>query len=317
MRGMNADAPISNATTPALPPGLRALWDEANGWVAWLLGMFDGATLRTTGVSRERGARLGVWLMGIESAVRRIILAAALVFTPPALRSRTSEPRPRTQATAQRRASFCVFHLNSGEHEPRAHAATAGRANATPKPYGHVVFPRDPLLRLGASPRRPPRIERTAPRARNPLDRWLSLSRHDPDWRPSPDDGALMFSAPPEPLWRPPRMPRPQTVSHGDDAGQASLADWRRRHDEWRKIIPAPGLAARLEALARIAANPAAAIARAARRLQRSQGLAIRLARDATPPWRPPPRAAHIPTAGHTFDIAERTHAALVIPDTS
>lgn len=291
-----------------MPAGLRGLWGEACEWVGWLLHLFDRDALRTRGLSRESGARANIWLMHIEGAMRRLVLAAALAFTPPAMRRNASCTAARVQPAASlRRRGFRIIRLASGE-AARGPVTPIERKSA-PKPYSHIPFPADPLLGLGATQRRsaPPH----AARRRNPLDRWGRLSRRDPDWR-----------APEE---RPPAAPHiasrhyararhaPQT-SNGLDA---SLHDWRRRHDEWRKVLPAPDLAARIEALQRIADNPAAVIASTARRLARARDRAIMLAQAAAPLADPPARAAHIATAGHTLAFAQRCHMALVKPDTS
>lgn len=252
-----------------MPAGLRALWSEACGWVGWLFGVFARDALRTRGVSRETGARLGVWLMDIESAVRRLILAAALAFMPPARRTPAcADARTQTAATSPRRPGFCVFRLaasSEAAHRPDASASTTpGEA----KPYGHVHFPTDPLLRLGAKQQRTTHMPRNnALPTRNPLDRWVRLSRHDPDWRPSEDIARPYFRPT---LHAAPSRTKSARAAHNPEALPDSLHDWRRRHDEWRKQLPAPDLAARLETLQRIASDPSAAITSAARRLRQA-----------------------------------------------
>jgi hypothetical protein len=278
--------------------------------------MFDRDALRAIGVNREHGVRLATWLRDIEGAMRRLILAAALAVTPPAVRRPGSCAAARAQpaAASPRRPGFCVFRVGASG-EPSAHkvALRAEPKPAEPEPYGHIAFPGDPLLSLGATRQRAPRDERNAaPRPRNPLDRSVRLSRHDPDWRPRED----------APLWsilRParPSAPRKRPAPHTPQSIPESLHDWRRCHDEWRKLVPAPDLAARLDALQRVVNDPSAAIASAARRLNRSRGSALTLAREAAPRSHPPNRAAHIATAGHTASFARRCHAALVTPDTS
>lgn len=249
--------------------------------------------------------------MHIEGAVRRLILAAALVFTPPDVRRNAGCALAREPAACPRRRGFRVIRLVSGEaaREP----ATPLERKATPKPYGHLPFPADPLLSLGVMQTRhaPPH----AARQRNPLDRWGRLSRRDPDWR-APEETP---SAAPRAAHR-----HSSRTGHGPHAREAtpdgldaSLHDWRRRHDEWRRVIPAPDLAARLEALQRIADNPAAAIASTARRLARARDRALMLAQAAAPLADPPRRATHIATAGHTLAFAQRCRDALVAPDTS
>ncbi|MDP3494913.1 MAG: hypothetical protein Q8R82_17510 [Hyphomonadaceae bacterium] len=314
---MNADTPhLSDPSAPAMPPRVRTLWSEACDWVAWLVGMFDRDALKTTGISREHGARVSIWLMNIEGAIRRLILAAALVVAPPSPRaSRTcAATRVHTVAASPRRPGFCVFRLRGvGETAPRADA----RTSRSTKPYGHLTFPADPLLCLGDAPARTGRTAHAAtPRARNPLDRWVRPSRQDPDWRAPEERGAFSRrDAMPasHSATRPRATPQPQ--AQGDLP--PSLADWRRRHDAWTQPVPAPDLAARLEALSAVIANPAAAIASAARRLHASCATAPTLMRQAFPDADPPRRAAHIATAGHTTDFLKRCHAGLIAPDTS
>ena len=310
---MNATEPLdSDATTTALPPRVRGLWAEACNWVAWLCGMFDLATLRTTGISREHGARVGIWLMNIEGAIRRLILSAALALAPPAPRvSRTCAATRAPVAASSRRPGFRVFRLQgAGDTQPRV----ASHTPRTPKPYGHIPFPTDPLLCVGSA--QPRTHSAPTQRARNPLDRWVRPSRQDPDWR-APEDSDFFFrdhasrNIAPRAATRTHARPQPQT----QEAFPPSLTDWRRHHDAWTQPVPAPDLATRLAALAHIIANPAAAIASAARRLHASSSNAPTLTQRVRP--EPPKRAAHIATAGHTDDFLKRCCDAAFAPDTS
>jgi hypothetical protein len=306
---MTHDDPLATAHGPALPAGLRSLWEEACGWVDFLLGMFDPASLRAMGLSRARGVRLTLWLANIEGAVRRLILAAALVFVPssPQRTPRPAHGKPRPARA--RRAGFRVFRLR-GSGKAHAHAPPPGAL----KPYGHVVFPADPLLSLGLAPARASRLR--APRARNPLDRWVRPARHDPDWRPS--ELARAGSAPQRPLaFARDDAPRPRAEPALHGPLPASLWDWRRRHDAWREVIPAPLLAARLDALARAAAAPAALIARAARRLAQPHNAGPGRLRNATPRTHIPRRARHLPNESHAPDFTQRCHDELIRRDTS
>lgn len=310
----------SDATAPAMPPRARGLWSEACDWVGWLLSMFDRDALRTKGVSRQTGARLGIWLMNIEGAVRRLILTAAFAFKLPGYwrKPGRSDTRSRVAAPSSRRASFCVFRLRGMGDAPKPRPANSGDAKPRePKPYGHIRFPADPLLSLGATPRAA-RERSSTPRARNPLDRWGRLSRQDPDWRPP--EQAMRFAHESTPHPAPPK-PRTRPAPHNPEALEAglpaSLHDWRRRHDEWLKPVPAPDFAARLDALQRVAINPSAAITRAARRLALSHNRALTLARQASSEMDPPRRAAHIVTAGHSEAFFRSCHIALITPDTS
>lgn len=303
MRAMN--------TTDLIPASLRALWKEARDWVAFILESFDRNAMRVTGVRRERGARLSIWLLNVEGAIRRLILTAALALTPP--RQRERKPRPHSASHKPRPPAFRIFRLHAETTAPtRRHARTA----ATPAPYAHIRFPADPLLALGAQARPAHRTHNGGPplprpRAPNPLDRHGRLSRQDPDWR-APEHAApgSQRSA----GKRHPRKPRPL---HNPEAIPASLHDWRRVHDEWERLVPAPGLAARLDALERIAADPHAAILRTARRLTRSRDRALALARTARPPTRIPRRVRHVRTAGHSERLAANAHTAFAAHDTS
>src|SRR5262245_24760403 len=176
---METDAhSMGDQTASALPQGLRELWREACAWTVWLFGALDLAMLRTAGVDRTFGARLGGWLMHVEAGVRRLILAAALSLTPPAIRPAAIRKAASARKPAARRTAFRIFALRgTGASRP-----AAPRPPQLLRPYAHILFPGDPLLRLGASPRiAEPR--RFAYRRPNPLDRWGRLSRQDPDWR--------------------------------------------------------------------------------------------------------------------------------------
>ena len=163
--------------------------------------------------------------------------------------------------------------------------ATPVERKCAPKPYGHIPFPADPLLSLGVTQTRP--APPHAARQRNPLDRWVRLSRRDPDWRPPEAQSRTDRPAQPRPSARSQRH-APQTLPD-------SLHDWRRHHDEWQRLVPAPALAARLDAIERITANPAATILRTARRLQGARERTLALARAA----RDPPRDRQRREADH------------------
>lgn len=306
MRAMN--------TTAIIPASLHALWNEARNWVAFILGGIDRTEMRETGIRRERGARLSIWLLNVECAIRRLILTAALALTPPQQRQRAS--RQRLTPHKPRPPAFRIFRLHAETTTPsRRHA----RSVSTRAPYAHIRFPADPLLALGAPHARaahrthnggPPLAQ---PRKPNPLDRQGRLSRQDPDWR-APEESASRQPRRDSPRSRQQRRAR---LPHDPDAFPPSLHDWRRVHDEWQRLIPAPGLAARLDALERITANPAAAILRTARRLAHSRNRALALARTAAPPTRTPRRVRHVQTAGHSERFARNSHAAFIAHDTS
>lgn len=328
---MNTNANPGKQPRPAIPAGLAALWHEACDWVRWLFGECDRDTLQTHGVSRRQGAKLGVWLMQIEGALRRLILAAALSFALPASRKLQARALAHTQHTAfARRPGFSVFRLASSGaahgpasgDTPPAIPTQLGRPPPTQsKPYGHIPFPVDPLLSLGFFPPR----SHTAPpsagphRARNPLDRWVRPTRQDPDWRPPIADTTLMFGAPekPRPSSTRTHSPRTQRPPHDPDALPASLSDWRRCYDEWERVLPAPYLAARFDALAHLIAHPHAAIARTARRLRMAPAPILPLARNASTIPDPPRRASRVAAPDHLAGIVRRACATLLNPDTS
>jgi hypothetical protein len=181
---MNSDAHTERDVT-AVPAGLRGLWQEACGWVAWLASVFDRNVLKTTGVNRSAGARLSLWLLDIEGAVRRLLLAAALAFTPPAPRKPHACAAARTQPAAAptRRHGFCIFRLRgagqathaaapsarqpkpmaTSRSPPRHDASRISPPQATPKPSPDDVTPRA-STRIRASVRE---NQPTPPRCRN------------------------------------------------------------------------------------------------------------------------------------------------------
>lgn len=291
-----------------IPSALRTLWDEARDWVDFILSKFDRAAMRTTGIRREPGARLSIWLGGVESAVRRLILTAALALTPASLHTGRRTPPARSRSAQPHAASFRIFHIHG--------AGAPTRRTPPPRPsapYSHIRFPADPILALGQRLNQRgghnggPPLQRT--RRRNPLDRWVRLSRRDPDWRPP--EAQPRTDRPTQPR----ASARPQR--HAPQVLPDSLYDWRRHHDEWQRLVPAPALAARLDAIERITANPGAAILRAARRLQGVRERTLALARAARPATRPPRRARHVATMGHAPNFALTCHDMLADSDTS
>ena len=129
-------------------PVLGALWKEAGAFVAFLLELFSPDHLRDTGINRERGAQLSIYLANIEAGIRRLILAAALVFTPPAPQPRAARTQPpRAKPVARKhRAGLCIIRLPSTESTPAIPSQLAAmRRPPAPKPYGHMPFPCDPL----------------------------------------------------------------------------------------------------------------------------------------------------------------------------
>ena len=317
---MNTRTPTTGDST-AIPPALHApallpLWSEAKAFVAFLLELFSPDHLRETGISRTRGAVLSIFLANVEAGIRRLILVAALAFTPPAIVRRKTIHRAAAPAKpkAQRRVGLCIIRLASQDSTPAIPSQLASRWRPpAPKPYGHMPFPCDPLLSL--PPRAKPSIRRWfAVPTRNPLDRWVRLSRRDPDWRP------------PEPSGRPPRlkverdedearMPRKRKPPRTNEGLPDSLWDWRRCNDAWSDPVPAPDFAARLEALCRAIANPQALITHTARRIHASRAATRTYAATRTPNLRRPKRARDIEARRYREDFAPRCHSRIL--DTS
>ncbi len=292
-----------------IPAPLRSLWQEAARLVVFVLHQFNRDRIRT-GIKRTTGAHIAIWLGGAESALRRLILMAAMSFTPAPLKARAAHtPTPRNATTKR---SFRIFHLHGSGI---AHGRTSSSAH-TRAPYAHIVFPADPILSLGRAPSRPPKHRHNGgpvlprPRQRNPLDRWVRLSRNDPDWRAPPESLNAMFdyNIIPEPLSE--REGDTPTRKRKPPLRHDSAADWRRQHDEWQKLVPAPTLAARLDALERALANPHALIQRTARRLASNRDHTLSLARAARPNTEPPRRARHIETTGWHSEIPHAVQAA-------
>ena len=304
--------------TALIPAPIRALWKEAANFIVCVLLQVDRDGLRA-GIRRSSGVRLSIWLNDVESALRRLILMAALALTPAPLKLQPTRPPTQRTGTPPRARGFRVFHMlgegastRTQHHQPKR------------KPYSHLRFAADPMLALGRN--YVPRVTHRhnggpvmlRARLRNPLDRWGRLSRNDPDWRP-PEPNPNPAARKPKPeaefdlhtgLETEPRKRRRKRNAIRHD----SRADWRRCYDEWNKLVPAPNLAARLEALNRIIAKPAAIIQRTARRLQSNRERTKFLARDAYPKIAMPRRARHVVTSGHAQELA---HAAQVKLDTS
>ncbi|RYG37559.1 MAG: hypothetical protein EON93_03450 [Burkholderiales bacterium] len=317
---MNTRAP-EKKDAPAIPAPLRApalgqLWAEAAAFVGFIFEMFCPDRLRTTGVSRRRGALLSIFLANVEAGIRRLILAAALVFTPPALRprARSTQTHPTNPSPKKHRAGLCILRLPSMESTPAIPSQLASRRRPpAPTPYGHMPFPCDPLLSL--PPRKKPGIGRLFPLPfRNPLDRWVRQSGSRRDRRP------------PEPSSRPTRpkiardedaerIPQKRRAPQANEGLPESLWDWRRCHDAWTNPIPAPDFAARLDALRRAIANPQALITSTARRIALTRAATRAYAATRAPRLRPPKRARDIDRSHYGEDFAPRCHARIL--DTS
>ncbi|RYZ07872.1 MAG: hypothetical protein EON61_13155 [Alphaproteobacteria bacterium] len=304
-------------TNALIPPRIRHLWDNAITFITDLLTQFDRDDLRT-GLRRAPGARLSILIANAEGAFRRLILMAALAFTPKSLKPHRQTPTERT--TKDRPRSFRIFSLHGSG--ARTHTTPPPRQ---PTPYGHIIFPADPILALGRVPlRRPTHRHNGGPilprhKAKHPLDRWVRLSRNDPDWRPPPERDFVD----PQPdydvhhaLWSKgwiteTWLPNGERLKRKKPLRLDSTPDWRRCYDEWNRLVPAPNLAARLDALARATANPDALIQRTARRLQSGRERTIALARTARPISRLPRLARKVETGHVDMGLAPNTHGHL------
>ncbi|RYG30860.1 MAG: hypothetical protein EON93_14000, partial [Burkholderiales bacterium] len=88
-------------------------------YIADLLAQFDRDDLRV-GLRRASGARLSIMIGNAESALRRLILMAALAFTPAPLKPhRASTPAPR--ASMERPRCFRIFQLCGQGAPPHRH----------------------------------------------------------------------------------------------------------------------------------------------------------------------------------------------------
>lgn len=288
-----------------IPVVARALWRQAAQLILFVLQRYDRARIRT-GIGRTSGAHLSMLLTGAESALRRLIFIAALALSPASLKP--IEPHAaRTSRTASAPArSFRIFSLH-GSSAPRR--ISTRHTPRTPTPYGHIRFPSDPILALGRMPSRRPTHRHNGgpllprPARRHPLDRWGRLSRNDPDWRPP--------IAPDYRIIRPPSPRKPRDENAPPRAPLDSRADWRRHHDEWQKLVPAPVLAARLDALERAYSDPSRLILRTARRLQSHRARTLSLARAAWPNTDAPRRARHLQVDTWERDVCDAVHHAL------
>jgi len=303
-----------------IPPRIRHLWQDAIAFITDLLEQFDRDDMRT-GLRRASGVRLSIMIAKAESALRRLILMAALAFTPAPLKpSRHHTPTPRT--IEERPRSFRIFSLH-GSGASRRHTPPPRE----PTPYAHIIFPADPILALGRVPLCRPTHRHNGgpilprPTKKHPLDRWVRLSRNDPDWRPpperdftdsEPDSESLNTHALWSDDWRSETwLPNGDKLNPKKPQRHDSTADWRRCYDEWQKLIPAPNLAARLDALARATANPNALIQRTARRLQSGRERTLALARAARPIARLPRLARKVETLDCPQSLAFQVHGQL------
>jgi hypothetical protein len=311
-----------DAGEAATPRG-DGLWGDVRFWFNAILSVFgDVQELRVAGLTRSLGVKLCNWLWGVEGAVRRLVIAEALKLDPSSLAETKPKPaavsdKPRTRAT--RRPSFRIFGFN-GQAEPQSsQPLAAGSSQADLPDRWHIAFPADPLLSIGPRPRR----TRNASNQRrvNPLDRRGRISRFDPDYVGEEEDyeAALLGLSPHRPA-RPSRPRRePLLAQERSDylSPRSDPFDWRRIEEEWKRIIPAPHLAARVFALACIMDNKDRAVARVARLFTRCRNLVVDLVGQPSPELAWPRRARPIHRCREVEDLVPRCHAELWRLDTS
>ncbi|MDP3736112.1 MAG: hypothetical protein Q8R02_01905 [Hyphomonadaceae bacterium] len=281
-------------STPDDDPTLDTLWATACHWVHVLTATFgESAELARVGLTRSLALRCHNWLWSIEGLVRRVLVAAALAFD----MRKLPPPRPTLRVTtkgagrpaAPRPPCFNLFAFAASPRAASPRPARQRSASEPSPPYGHLRFPTDDLLRIGASRERHAARRREAgeaaiaPRAPNPLRRRGRISRWDPDYRGAPNQDPLLFRPATPTGSRLASQPRPRAMPVSALHHLPDLSDWRRVEEEWQRTLPAPLLATRITALLRVVDQPGRWISRLARRLQTSN-LAARLAAH------PPPR---------------------------
>jgi len=327
-------------------PYERGLWAEARWWVAQLLLVFGDVTgIARIGLTRRLALICRNWLWSIEGMARRLIIAAALALDPskltpvakPKRRPVTSSVQPaqdQKEQGAKRKpsAAFRIFSIHRWRPpllvvnwdmmmawKPRPKRKARG-----PLPlHRHLSFPADDLLLIGVADLH--RKHKPGLRRRSPLDRRGRISRWDPDYRGRSEEEELasynrhFFGPFPErilPIDRPPEdkpAPRPRDIH--DPYRIGSAFEFRRIEDEWTRVIPAPDLAGRIAALARVMEKPECFIERLARQLHASADLTRKLLATPEPKLEKPKRdPTPIPPG---LDLLARIHAALPRLDSS
>jgi hypothetical protein len=298
-------------------PYATGLWARVRDWLVRWTAVFAPDEILRDGLSRRFALRCCNWLWPLEAAVRRLIIAAALAFDLSGLALASSRPGPRTpeKPPSSRATGFRVVSIR-GAGAPRIAAVLY--KTATARTERHLAFPSDDLLRLGAPhPRQGARI---AAGGGNPLRRRGRIRPTDPDYIPASEADYANTS---EDLFGSSNDREP---SPGRDPGfrrdlgvraprRADHDEWRRIEAEWERILPAPGIAARITALAGVLNSPEPCILRLARRLAANPDLAA-LLRDAPPPQlRKPEYDRFGPQVDE--DLAVLAYAATQPPDTS
>jgi hypothetical protein len=290
-----------------------SLWARTCEWVYRWSAVFSPEEILRDGLSRRFALRCCAWLAPLEAAVRRLIIAAALAFDPAqlSLANPATPVAPRTSPTTRKtasRTSFRIFSLRPSQSRPGSASPIRRRAAL----QRHLPFPGDDLLRLG--PSGPLRRRLPSLRQPHPLIRQCPVFHNDPDYIQR------------EPRFRPPRRgdrepvarPAPNAADgclpkrlYAETAGE----EWRRVDMEWERVLPAPGLAARITALIRVVEDPQRQVRRLARRLIADPGLAQLLCGLPAPQMRRPAYDRLGPQVDE--DLVPLSHAAIDPPDTS
>jgi hypothetical protein len=286
------DEPI--AAGPASGAFARGLWWDVRWWLYQATVAFGPLNEIAAGLSRSLGRRLSAWLYAIEGATRRLILSAAIALqlSPIARASRPPSPR-KPQPPRPRRAGFRVFAIvppvSNTDPSPTA-ARSSGRAIA---PFRHVAYSADPLLRIGAEDitrQRRPHGQRPHAAFSRPAFRPLHTYQTATDIAGVDTSGDVRLraaiahyrpSGPRRHLTRAERIRKGRALAIRD--GLRALAE-----RDAARVIPAPHLARRLEALLALVQNPQTVIDRTARRLAQAEGAPARLVHAPAPVLRQP-----------------------------
>jgi hypothetical protein len=287
------------AEGPESGPFAEGAWRHARIWVLNALNFADSLSeLAVTGLTRRMGLRLSGWLYMIEGTVRRLILATALglKLAPVTSAAGKSASKPVAPATASPsdpatwRAAFRVFAIHRIRPRPRPHIYTLETLDRMPVkrkppprthiPTGptHTAFALDPLMAIDAAPARaslPP--SKVQPRPYAPKPRKPRITRWHPDYNPQHDPNFFLYGLPSRssPLDRrhekpPSRADKPERhpFGHAPIYGATPID---------QTLIPAPGLALRIEALRRLMRDPMKCARRIARQLAARPNLTRRL----------------------------------------
>jgi hypothetical protein len=302
---------------PGHETGRPSLWDRVREWLATWMAVFPPDEILRDGLTRRFALRCCNWLWPLEATVRRLIIAAALACVPAKLVPAPSQPGPRKphKSSSPRGASFHIVSIRGGG----ASRIVSPSARAAARPERHLPFPSDALLRLGA-PRPHPGVGMVG-RRDNPLRRRGRIRPSDPDYSTPASEADyancsdLLFGSPKERKPPPERGPDVCHRMYFRIPLESDDSEWRRIEKEWERILPAPGLAARIAALAIVLDSPEPHIHRLARRLAAEPGLAA-LLRATPPPLLRKPKYDHFgPQVDE--DLVMLAHLAAQPPDTS